>query len=213
MRRAGFDGTVRFVRATRYERFVRVVIDSDDGSSSEVFDADRTALRVADGDWVARGALLVADDAQPTFVHDERSLENLLSVVGQRGACALLAPVSGTLVAVDDRTFAIESDDGARVPLPEPRRLLVVREGARVAAGDALTDGPRRHRSLLLVWGRARVAQHIADELDRCALAHGLVSPRHTALLARALVSERRRRFERALREGRVMSSTEENCY
>jgi hypothetical protein len=204
MRRAGFDGTVRFVRARRYERFVRVVIDCDDGSRSEVFDAERAALQVMDGDWVERGALLVADDAGTPCVRDERSLENLLSVVGQRGGCALVAPISGTFVAVDDQTFAIERDDGARVPLPAPRCPRVVRVGDRVAAGDALTDGPRRHRSLLLVWGRSRVARHLAAELDRCALAHGLVSPRHTALLARVLVSERRRRFERALREGRV---------
>ncbi|MFO0560976.1 MAG: hypothetical protein U0269_23355 [Polyangiales bacterium] len=209
MRLAGCDGTVRFVRAQRHERFVRVMIESDDGSRTDVFDAERNALLVMDGEWVEAGAALVADHTDSTLARDERSLENLLSVVGQRGACALVAPIAGTIVRIDARTIAVEGDDRARALLPEPRRGLVVREGDRVAAGDALTDAPRRHRSLLLAWGSARVAQHIADELDRCALSHGLVSPRHTALLARALASAGHRRFERALRQGRSVRSTE----
>ena len=209
MRHASFDGTVRFIRPTRYERFVRVLIESDDGSASESFDADKRSLCVRDGEWVERGAPLVRDELVPDegAMEQERSLENLLCVVGQRGPGATASPTDGTIVALASGTVTIARDDGTRHTLPLRRPAPWVTVGARVVAGDPLSEGSRRHRSLLLYWPRARVAEHIAGELDRCALAHSAASPRHTALFARALATGRRA-FERALREGHSSVST-----
>lgn len=205
MRHASFDGTVRFIRPTRYERFVRVLVESDDGSAAESFDTDKRSLCVRDGEWVERGAPLVRDERvlDEGALEDERSLENLLCVVGQRERGAAVSPIDGTIVAFTSGTLTIEREDSSRVAIALRRPGEWVTIGSRVCAGDPLTDGSRRHRSLALYWPRARVAEHIAGELDRCALAHSAASPRHTALFARALATGRRA-FERALREGRA---------
>lgn len=205
MRYASFDGTVRFIRPTRYERFVRVLLESDDGSATESFDADKRRLCVADGAWVERGALVVRDEPSPAEGVFEAlpSLDNLLGVVGQRERGAAVSPIDGTIVAFASGTLTIAREDGSRVAIALRNPGDWVTIGSRVCAGDPLTDGSRRHRSLALYWPRSRVAVHIADELDRCALSHAHASPRHTALFARALTTGRRA-FERALREGRA---------
>ncbi|MFO0609888.1 MAG: hypothetical protein U0324_42410 [Polyangiales bacterium] len=157
---------------------------------------DGAELRVADGDTVARGALLAIAPARlrpaPVEARGDARLHDLFEGRRRHPHRAVLAPVSGcvTREGVAPGRLAIVHDGGRTVvKLPRRPRALLTFDGMRVEAGDPLTDGAIDHRDLAPIVGRRAFLEHLCDELDELFSLEGANVPGpYAELAAKALL-------------------------
>ncbi len=74
----------------------------------------------------------------------------------------------------------------------DPRRHIIVKKGAHVAAGDSLTDGSVNVDELFSVAGTERAQQYIIDEVSTVYELHSApIASKHLELMARQMFSRR----------------------
>jgi len=107
---------------------------------------------------------------------------------------AVIAPCDGRVEAYEAQRLVLRADDGRTLSVRRRRsKHLIVREGYLVRAGDALSDGARSHHRLLRVWGAARLADHMVDELaQEASLQPARVAEAWWSLAVRAMLAWRR---------------------
>ncbi|MHB8669618.1 MAG: DNA-directed RNA polymerase subunit beta' [Acidimicrobiales bacterium] len=109
---------------------------------------------------------------------------------------AILARTSGVVRIADDevkgRTVTIVGDDGAEESYPVSTRdlsRLVVSDGAEVAAGDALMEGPKNPKDLLDIRGIRDTQQYLVDEVQKVYRDQGVsIHDKHIELIVRQML-------------------------
>ncbi|MGE5656076.1 MAG: DNA-directed RNA polymerase subunit beta' [Actinomycetota bacterium] len=116
-------------------------------------------LHVLDGDLVQRGDNLVLLVFERTktgdIIQGLPRIEELLEARKPKEACILARrPGTAQVAAVDDNPeLKVVEDDGAIADYPLlPGQNVIVSDGQRVAAGEALTDGPANPHEILEIF-------------------------------------------------------------
>jgi DNA-directed RNA polymerase subunit beta' len=177
----------------------RLVLTTAEGIERVIPLAEGSLLKVADGDEVERGQLLVVRQLpwstrwRNPFRGPE--LVRLLDLRPEPHA-AVLTEIAGTV--------SIEGQWGERVvvvtpdfPVIPPRRYPVagsylnVTEGERVLAGAVLVDGPISPASILAVSGRPEAAAYLVDLLlDILWMGGAQISSEHVELVVAAMLRQ-----------------------
>jgi DNA-directed RNA polymerase subunit beta' len=106
---------------------------------------------------------------------------------------ALLARNSGVVRIGDDegkgRVVTVVSDDGTEVEYPVPSLArLEVSEGAEIAAGDPIIDGPRDPKELLEIRGVRETQQYLVQEVQKVYQDQGVpIHDKHIELIVRQM--------------------------
>ena len=157
-----------------------VVSISDDGVgrtisvvSTEEY-SDRHFLRagykpaVEEGDMVAVGqALAVSTKTAPKKRTTKKSEEGEQKDDPSAKPEEIVSRVSGT-VHKTKRAITVKwmDEDRREYPLPAAAQVIV-RDGDRVAAGEALTAGPKSPQQILRIQGREAVQNYLIEEVQR----------------------------------------------
>lgn len=168
---------------------------------------------VQEGEVVVRGQTL----ARLSFPRSREQLSGVSALrdfldarVDPRRHTRALAPCDGRVEEIERKHVVIRAADGTRCVVRRGRSpTLLVREGAEVRAGDALDAGERDHHALLRIWGEARLAEHLVEELEVEMARRSLAVPRaYVALVVRSMLAWRRvvRPGDTGLRRHRVVS-------
>ncbi|HSS08277.1 MAG TPA: DNA-directed RNA polymerase subunit beta', partial [Acidimicrobiales bacterium] len=108
---------------------------------------------------------------------------------------AVLARTSGVVRITDEdnsRRITIVSDDGSEDVYNVSTRAKLVdglRDGAEVAAGDALVDGPKDPKQLLEIKGIRETQQYLVDEVQQVYRDQGVsILDKHIELIVRQML-------------------------
>jgi DNA-directed RNA polymerase subunit beta' len=108
---------------------------------------------------------------------------------------AVLARTSGVVRITDEdnsRRITIVSDDGTEDVYNVSTRAKLVdglRDGAEVAAGDALVDGPKDPKQLLEIKGIRETQQYLVDEVQQVYRDQGVsIHDKHIELIVRQML-------------------------
>jgi DNA-directed RNA polymerase subunit beta' len=106
---------------------------------------------------------------------------------------AVLAGVSGVVRVEEDETgrrVTVVADDGTEETHPVPPRAhLEVADGAEVAAGDALVEGPKDPKELLEIKGIRETQQYLVEEVQKVYRDQGVsIHDKHIELIVRQML-------------------------
>ena len=153
------DGTAT-VNETTEGRIVQVV-NAETYTDDYILPEGSSPL-VGDGDLVNIGDRLAALEI------DEESEDAALMPND------ILARVSG-MVRIDEETLSISWTDEDRREYQIPAAsALIVSSGAKVAAGDPLTSGPKSPQRILSLQGREAVQQYLTDQVQNVYRSQGV---------------------------------------
>lgn len=175
-----------------------LLVDGPDGAQRIYLDLGDAVCR-EDGAQVGRGDLLVIrrSRALRSSVEPGGGLPRLLMLLEppRLRRRALLARQDGVVRVrreADGWIVRLVGADGEQVIRADPMSLAV-RDGDRVAAGDALTEGSRCHHELRRIVGPASYGEHLAAELEQVfALTPAPLDTRVVDLLVREQVERLR---------------------
>ena len=142
------------------------VKEAPDGRTIEVVSSETYAdeypvpegfnVLIADGDEVVIGAHLAAPEEPDGGEEDETSIR----------PAEVAARVSG-IVQVGDGTISVAWTDEERREYVIPAAAhITVKSGDQVAAGEALTAGPKSPQQILRIQGREAVQKYLIDEVQ-----------------------------------------------
>jgi DNA-directed RNA polymerase subunit beta' len=109
---------------------------------------------------------------------------------------ATIAAISGTVSIEEEetggRTIVVTSDDGEDARYPVGRRArLRVGKGAKVSAGDSLTEGPKDPKEILEIQGIRAVQQYLVDEVQSVYRSQGVsIHDKHIELIVRQMLKK-----------------------
>ena len=154
------DGVVEVAEAPE-GRSIRVLSTAD--FSDEYQLPEGFSPLVKDGDLVSIGAKLAASD--------ESSEEQDAALVPTE----VISRVSGAVKIENDIISISWTDDDQREYIIPAASHIVVSTGDHVAAGEALTAGPKNPQQILRIQGRDSVQSYLKDEVQKVYRSQGVV--------------------------------------
>jgi DNA-directed RNA polymerase subunit beta' len=176
---ADIDGVVEVLH-TDEGRHIKVV-------SSEVY-RDEYPLPsgyrflVTDGDAVAAGAHLA-----------QANVEAAKAGAKDKALAAepVLARVAGRVSLEDGRLIISYEEREERDYLVPAAVRIRVETGARVRAGDQLTDGPKNPQDILRIMGREAVQQYLVEEVQKVYRSQGVnINDKHIEIIVRQMLAK-----------------------
>ncbi|MBI4321498.1 MAG: DNA-directed RNA polymerase subunit beta' [Chloroflexi bacterium] len=157
------DGLVEIERG---EDTRRIKIVSQEVYRDEIPVGRDFAVLVSDGDWVEVGAVLARG------AEDE-----------------IIAPMAGNVAITEDKITIWYEDKEEREYVAPPAARLRVDTGARVAAGDLLTEGAANPQDILRVLGREAVQRYLVDEVQKVYRSQGVtINDKHIEIIVRQML-------------------------
>jgi DNA-directed RNA polymerase subunit beta' len=107
---------------------------------------------------------------------------------------ALISEINGTVrygeVVRNVRRILVENEQAEKRLYNVPRSMhLLVQDGERVQAGDALTDGPKNPHDILAVLGVRALQEYIVDEIQEVYRLQGVeINDKHIECIARQML-------------------------
>jgi DNA-directed RNA polymerase subunit beta' len=175
---ADIDGAVEVLH-TDEGRHIKVV-------SSEVYRDEYPLpsgyhLLVADGDAVTAGAPLAQADLEAT---KEVAKDKALA------AEPVVARVAGRVSLEEGRLVISYEEREEREYIPQAAVRIRVETGARVRAGDQLTDGPKNPQDILRIMGREAVQQYLVEEVQKVYRSQGVnINDKHIEIIVRQMLA------------------------
>ena len=175
---ADIDGAVEVLH-TDEGRHIKVV-------SSEIYRDEYPLpsgyrLLVADGDAVTAGAPLAQADLEAT---KGEAKEKALT------AEPLMARISGRVSLEEGRLIISYEEREEREYIPQAAVRIRVDTGARVRAGDQLTDGPKNPQDILRIMGREAVQQYLVEEVQKVYRSQGVnINDKHIEVIVRQMLA------------------------
>jgi len=173
---ADIDGAVEVLH-TDEGRHIKVV-------SSEVYRDEYPLpsgyhLLVADGDAVTAGAPLAQADLEAAKDKDKAL-----------AAEPVLARVAGRVSLEEGRLIISYEEREEREYIPQAAVRIRVETGARVRAGDQLTDGTKNPQDILRIMGREAVQQYLVEEVQKVYRAQGVnINDKHIEIIVRQMLA------------------------
>jgi DNA-directed RNA polymerase subunit beta' len=176
---------------------VAEVIETDDGqtikvTSSETFSDERQLpagwkLAVKNGQQVEIGTVLAAPPVEKKAKGDKEAK----AVAAAEENQSLISPVSGK-VAIDSGKISIfyeEKDE--RVYRVSAATRLRVQDGAKVVAGQQLTEGQLNPQDILNISGKEAVQRYLVDEVLKVYRSQGVtINDKHIETIVRQMLSK-----------------------
>jgi DNA-directed RNA polymerase subunit beta' len=166
------EGIVEITR-TEEGRKIRV-------TSSEVYRDDYNVPRgyevmVENGQWVEAATVLAA----PISAKEEKKAD----------ASPLVARVGGKVEVKKNQISILYEEKEAREYLVSPMTPILVENGARVKAGDKLTEGLIHPQDMLRIRGREAVQQYLVDEVQKVYRSQGVnINDKHIEIIVRQML-------------------------
>ncbi len=154
------DGTVDVTESAEGRT---ITVSSVEDYTDEYLLPEGHELKVMDGDVVSIGASL----ASAPEASDGESEEGLQTT-------DLIARVSGTAHIDDNRVTVAWTDEERREYVIPAAAHIIVRPGDAVAAGEALTTGPKSPQQILRIQGRDAVQRYLIEEVQKVYRSQGV---------------------------------------
>jgi DNA-directed RNA polymerase subunit beta' len=136
-----------------------------------------------DGDWVEIGTIL-AQQALPSS--DEEKPE-----VAALSTTPVLARVSGEVTIREGQLFITYEEEEKREYLVSAMTKILVEPGARVRAGEQLTEGHIVLQDILRIKGREALQRYLVDEIQKIYRSQGVnINDKHIEIIVRQMLSK-----------------------
>ncbi|MEK7281691.1 MAG: DNA-directed RNA polymerase subunit beta', partial [Chloroflexota bacterium] len=145
--------------------------------------------KVKKGSRVEVGTILA--QPAPHSSKSKESKESKASPPALPAEAPLVARVAGVVGQDEDRLYIdYEERDERTYQLPATARLRVV-SGARVRAGDQLTEGHINPQDVLRIMGREAVQRYLVDEVQRVYRSQGVdIHDKHIEVIVRQMLTK-----------------------
>ena len=139
-------------------------------------------LLVQGGDYVEAGMTLARTSAPPEGDGADQALDEWTP-------SEVVAGISGR-VELDDSTLAVVFEDVEERDYPVPPAVrLLVRDGAEVKAGDALTAGPLNPHDILRIRGGDALQRYLVEEVQKVYRSQGVsIHDKHIEVILRQML-------------------------
>jgi DNA-directed RNA polymerase subunit beta' len=141
-----------------------------------------TELLITDGEWVDVGTPLAREASSPAS--EEEKAMQVLPVP------SLVARVAGKVVIDRDQLLISHEEKEEREYLVPSTVNLRVENGARVKAGEQLTEGHINPQDILRIKGKEAVEFYLVSEVQKVYHSHGVnIDDKHIEVIARQMLN------------------------
>jgi DNA-directed RNA polymerase subunit beta' len=176
---------------------VAEVTETDDGqtikiTSSETFSDERQLpagwkLAVKNGQQVEIGSILAAPPVEKKAKGDKEAK----AITPPDETQALISPVSGKVVVEKDKVSIFYEEKDERVYHVSAATRLRVQNGAKVVAGQQLTEGQLNPQDILNISGKEAVQRYLVDEVLKVYRSQGVtINDKHIETIVRQMLSK-----------------------
>ena len=136
-------------------------------------------LLVEDGSLVETGTPLAEQVVEGKDGHDESA----------EPPAMLNARIAGKVNFSEEKIVVTYEETDRREYVVPPTARIIVTNGSKVRAGDALTEGPKNPQDILRIQGREAVQQYLVEEVQKVYRSQGVViNDKHIEVIIRQIL-------------------------